>query len=75
MARKIRSPLNNRTARLALKRQGTPYGPAHVAPGVRLYYRRTKQAGTWVGEIADGKGSEQQLRVGTADDYENADGK
>ena len=42
---------------------------------MRLGYRRTKGAGTWVLECANGKGGEWQRAVGVADDYEDADGE
>jgi integrase len=72
MARKVRSKIENRTDRLALKRQRNPHGLTAIAPGVRLGYRRTKHAGTWVLEAADGQGGEWTRKVGTADDYEDA---
>jgi integrase len=74
--RKPRSKIGNRTVRLALKPQGKPYGGVNVAPGLRLYYRRNKTtAGTFLAELADGKGSETQFSVGVADDHEDADGE
>jgi hypothetical protein len=75
MARKLRSKIENRTDRLALKRQRAPHGLTTVAPGIRLGYRRTKHAGTWVLEAANGKGGEWTRRLGLADDFENADGE
>jgi integrase len=74
MARRIRSKIENRTDRLALPRRRAPHGLTNIAPGIRLGYRRTKGAGTWVLECADGKGGEWQQRVGVADDFEAADG-
>jgi hypothetical protein len=68
--------IETRTARIALKARGKPYGGVNVAPGLRLYYRRNKTtAGTFVGEAADGNGGEWQFRVGVADDHEDADGE
>ena len=77
MARRLRSAhkIENRTDRLALPRRRAPHGLTPIAPGIRLGYRRTKHAGTWVLEAADGKGGEWQARVGAADDYEDADGE
>jgi integrase len=76
MARRLRSTkIENRTDRLALPRRRAPHGLTNIAPGMRLGYRRTKGAGTWVLECANGKGGEWQSRVGVADDYEDADGE
>jgi integrase len=76
MPRRLRSAtIENRTARLALPRRRAPHGLANVAPGIRLGYRRTKSAGTWVLRAADGQGGEWQARIGIADDYEPADGE
>jgi len=76
MPRRIQpAKIANRGDRLALKRRRAPYGLTNVAPRIRLGYRRTKSAGTWVLEAADGRGGEWQARVGVADDYENADGE
>jgi integrase len=74
MARRIRAKIENRD-RLNLPRRRAPHGLTNIAPGMRLGYRRTKGAGTWVLECADGKGGERQHRVGVADDYEEADGE
>lgn len=77
MARKIRAPkIENRTDRLTLAPRRKPYAWAAIAPGMRLAYRRNKRgAGTWVLAVADGKGSEWTARVGTVDDFEDADGE
>jgi integrase len=76
MPRRIHpAKIENRTDRLAFKRRRAPYGLTNIAPGIRLGYRRTKSAGTWVLESANGQGGEWQARVGVADDYENADGE
>jgi integrase len=75
MAPKLRAPkIESRTVRLALPRRRAPYALTNIAPGARLGYRRTKHAGSWVLEAADGRGGEWQSRVGTADDLEDADG-
>src|SRR6516164_2283627 len=76
MAPKLRAPkIESRTVRLALPRRRAPYALTNIAPGARLGYRRTKSAGSWVLESADGRGGEWQARVGTADDLEDADGE
>jgi hypothetical protein len=60
--------------RLKLPRRGKPYFTV-VSPGVRLGYRRTANAGSWVVEKADGRGGVAfHERIGTADDYEAANG-
>jgi hypothetical protein len=74
MARKLRATIENRTNRLKLDRRPKPYGLITIAPRIRLGYRRTKNAGTWVVEWANGRGGEWQKRVGIADDFEDADG-
>jgi integrase len=76
MARRIRSAsIETRSTRLTLPRQRKPHAMTNVAPGIRLGYRRTRHAGTWVGAAADGKGGAWTFRVGTADDFEVADGE
>jgi integrase len=74
MARKLHATIENRTNRLKLDRRPKPYGLITIAPRIRLGYRRTKNAGTWVVEAADGRGGEWQKAFALADDYENADG-
>jgi integrase len=74
MARRLRSPIDNRTARLALKPRGKPYHFTSVAPGIGVGYRRLRDVpGTWVLRASDGKGGYTTARVGVADDYEPAD--
>lgn len=75
MARKIKSRLDSRSARLALSVQRKPHAFTAIAPGVALGYRRTRTAGSWVARIADGKGGAWTAKVGAADDYEDADGE
>jgi integrase len=75
MVRKLRAPkIENRTNRLQLPRRRAPHGLTNIAPGIRLGYRRCKGAGTWVAEMANGRGGEVQFRVAVADDFEDADG-
>jgi hypothetical protein len=75
MARRLKSKIENRTERLALARRRAPHGLTNIAPGMRLGYRRTKHAGRWVLECADGKGGELHRVIGVADDFEDADGE
>jgi integrase len=77
MARKVRpaAKIDSRSARLALPRQRRPYGYTLIAPGVWIGYRRTKGAGSWDFRAANGKGDYEYARIGTADDYEDADGE
>src|SRR6516164_7755304 len=48
MARKIKSPLDNRTARLALPVQRKPHAWTTVALGIGIGYRRNQTIGAWV---------------------------
>jgi hypothetical protein len=81
MARKLRSPLDNRTARLMLPIQRAPHAFATVAPGVGLGYRRNQTAGVWVVRIVKSYITERGKRRtgywttnldGIPDDYEDA---
>jgi hypothetical protein len=77
MARKLRPLISIRDARLALPSRRAPHHFTNIATGQRLGYRRMKDpkaAGRWVLEVANGKGGEWQKVVGTADDFEAADG-
>jgi integrase len=73
MARRIRSTVETRSARLALPIAKKPTF-ARLGPGISLGYRRNATAGTWVVRVADGKGSNWTKVFGTADDYQDADG-
>jgi integrase len=76
MARKARnSTLESRTSRLKLAVRFKPYTGASLARGIKLLYRRNKGAGTWVVKAADGHGNYWTKGIGTADDFEDADGK
>ena len=76
MPRKLRpAKVANRTDRLKLPQRRAPHGLTNIAPGIRLGYRRTKSAGTWVLECTNGMSGEWQKRVGVADDYEEANGE
>jgi integrase len=78
MARHVRnSKLETRATRLDNKLHPVRLKPywQKVAPGISLGYRRNQSAGTWVvrGLKEDGRYWEQG--VGTADDYQDADGE
>ena len=45
-----------------------------IGPGVGLGYRRNQTAGTWVARVADGKGANWTKAIGSADDFDEADG-
>ncbi len=75
MARRTRSnPLETRENRLKLPIAKKPVY-VRIAPGVGLGYRRNRTAGTWVVRVADGAGGNWIKAVGSADDFEEADGK
>src|SRR6516225_6988477 len=75
MPRKARSSLETATARLKLplKQNKKPYWE-RLGPGLSLGYRRNDHAGSWSIRAADGAGGEWLKRIGTADDYEAANG-
>lgn len=71
-ARDIR--LENRTNRLKLE-TGKRYYLA-ITEGLSLIYRRTgKDFGVWSARIKDGSGGDRLMRIGPADDYQDADGE
>ena len=75
MARKIKSPLDNRSARLALPIRRKPHAWTTVAPGVGLGYRRNQSINTWVVRVANGRGQYWTANLaGIPDDFEAADG-
>jgi integrase len=76
MPRKARSSLESASARLRLplKENKKPYWE-RLGPGLSLGYRRNDHAGSWSIRAADGAGGEWLKRIGTADDYESANGK
>jgi len=76
MPRKARSSLESASARLRLpfKANKKPYWE-RLGPGLSLGYRRNDHAGSWSIRAADGAGGEWLKRIGTADDYEAANGK
>jgi len=74
MARSVRKAgLETRTARLKLPVARKPVF-FRIGPGLSLGYRRNQVAGTWVLRLADGKGGATTKAIGTADDYDDADG-
>ena len=73
MARKVRSGLETRTARLKRPMAKKPEF-VKIALGIGLGYRRNATAGTWVVRVADGKGANWTKAIGSADDYEEANG-
>jgi len=75
MARSIRSTtLETRSARLKLPIAGKP-AFVRIGAGVALGYRRNQTAGTWVMRVANGKRGNWIRGIGTADDFEDADGR
>jgi integrase len=75
MARSIRSSiLETRSARLRLRVSKLPMF-VKIGPKLGLGYRRNQTAGTWVVRLADGKGRNTRKAIGTADDYEEANGE
>jgi hypothetical protein len=74
MARSIRSStLETRSARLRLPVSKVPVF-IKIGPKTGLGYRRNQTAGTWVVRLSDGKGRNARKAIGSADDYEEADG-
>jgi integrase len=74
MARRIRSTVETRTARLALAVAKKPVF-TRLGPGVALGYRRNATAGTWVVRVADGRGGNWTKAFAAAEDYEDANGQ
>lgn len=75
MARRPRaSQLETRSARLRLPIRHKPHAFMPVSPGISVGYRRMKGAGSWIARYADGQGGNRVKRIGTADDFEDANG-
>lgn len=74
MARAKASPLGIKKTRLGYPVAKKPTFES-LGDGVSVGYRRNAGAGTWIVRKADGKGGSTQRVIGTADDYENADGE
>ena len=73
MARKVRSVIETRTARLKRPVAKKPEF-VKIGLGIGLGYRRNATAGTWVVRVADGEGANWTKAIGWADDYEEANG-
>jgi integrase len=73
MARKVRSGLETRTARLKRPIAKKPEF-VKIALGISLGYRRNATAGTWVVRVADGNGGNWTKAIGLADDHDDANG-
>ena len=75
MSRTVRDTnLETRAARLRLTTQRKPYWRV-VETGLHLGYRRTKEGGgSWVARRFIGEGKYLEVKVGTADDLQDADG-
>jgi integrase len=74
MARSVRSAnLETRSSRLKLSVARKPVF-VKVAPRIGLGYRRNSTAGTWVMRVADGRGGNWTKAIGTADDFDEANG-
>jgi integrase len=74
MARSTRSAqLETRSARLKLPVAKKPVF-VRIGAKIGLGYRRNQTAGTWVVRVADGRGGNWTKAIGTADDFEDADG-
>jgi hypothetical protein len=67
------STLETRSARLRLPVSKVPVF-VKIGPKIGLGYRRNHTAGTWVVRLSDGKGRNTRKAIGSADDYEEADG-
>lgn len=75
MARTVRDTnLETRTARLRLTPRGKPYWRT-VEVGLHVGYRRVRDGGgTWVARRFIGAGRYAEVRIGVADDLQEADG-
>jgi integrase len=75
MARSTRSwSLETRSTRLKLTVAKKPVF-IRIGPGLGLGYRRNQTAGTWVARVADGRGGNWTKAIGSADDFDEADGR
>jgi integrase len=75
MTRRVNdAKLETRSARAKLKARGRPYWK-EVSPGVHQGYRRLRgKDGTFLGRFYVGNQDYEVERIGTADDYSDADG-
>ena len=75
MARKLHSNLETRSARLRLPVSSEAVFVT-VGEGIGCGYRRNARgAGNWTARLADGQGGYALKNIGTADDFEDADGR
>jgi integrase len=75
MARSTRGgKLETREGRLRLPVAKKPRF-VRIAPGVGLGYRRNRTGGTWTVRVADGAGGNWIKAIGSADDFEDANGR
>src|SRR5262245_10858765 len=74
MARTVRDAnLETRTARLRLAIRTEPYWRA-LEQGFALGYRRRAKGGTWLARRRPEAGGYSEHRIGTSDDFQDADG-
>src|SRR5258708_31460915 len=75
MQRRIRdSRLETRAGRLRLRVSKKPVFMS-IGRGLSVGYRRNRTAGTWVCRQSDGKGGFQTKAIGSADDFDEANGE
>ena len=74
MARTVReAALATRSARLRLPVQTKPYWRL-IEQGLHLGYRRRATGGTWIARRRDEHGMYREIKIGLADDLQNANG-
>src|SRR4051812_49037449 len=75
MPRTVRDTnLETRAARLRLDPRGKPYWRL-IETGLHVGYRRLRQGGgTWIARRFIGEGRYHEIALGTADDFQDADG-
>ena len=74
MARTVReTTLATRSARLRLPVQTKPYWRV-IEQGLHLGYRRRATGGTWIARRRDEHGIYREIKIGLADDLQDADG-
>ena len=75
MPRRIRdSRLETRAGRLRLRVSKKPIFMS-IGRGLSVGYRRNRTAGTWIFRQSDGKGGFQTKAIGSADDFDEANGE
>ncbi len=73
MARQVRDAnLETRNARRRLKVQSKPYWAA-INQGLHVGYRKRGTGGTWIARRLSESGKYKETRLGTADDFQDAD--